>query len=304
MRAGRAEGGPGTPLADGALPVWVSESFAAAHALRPGSRVGALINGKQRDLQVSGIALSPEYIFAGLWGMPDQRGFGVFWVDGEALDAAWDMEGAFNRVAVKLAPGASERGVIDALVRLLAPYGGREAHGRSDQVSHAMLDNEIAEQRVLGTLVPAIFLGVAAFLLNVVVSRLVATQREQIAALKALGYANRAIAAHYLQLVGVIVAIGLRRRGGAGQVAGRGAARPVRRVLPLPAASTTCWRRPWSAVAALAGGGHRAARHAERDRGHGAAGAGRGHAAAGARPLPPDACWSGWASRASAPWRA
>ena len=36
-----------------------------------------------------------------------------------------------------------------------------------------MLDNEIKEQRVLGTVLPAIFLGVAAFLLNVVVSRLV-----------------------------------------------------------------------------------------------------------------------------------
>ena len=35
-------------------------------------------------------------------------------------------------------------------------------------MSHAMLDNEIREQRVLGTVLPAIFLGVAAFLLNVV----------------------------------------------------------------------------------------------------------------------------------------
>jgi channel protein (hemolysin III family) len=49
---------------------------------------------------------------------------------------------------------------------------------------------------------------VAAFLLNVVVSRLVATQREQIAALKALGYENRSIAAHYLKLVGCIVLLG------------------------------------------------------------------------------------------------
>ena len=88
-------------------------------------------------------------------------------------------------------------------------YGGREAHGREDQPSHAMLDNEIKEQRVLGTVLPSIFLGVAAFLLNVVVSRLVATQREQIAALKALGYPNRTIAAHYLKLVLVIVVAGL-----------------------------------------------------------------------------------------------
>jgi putative ABC transport system permease protein len=209
LRGGRTDGGPGAPLPDGALPAWVSETFAIAHGLKPGARLTALINGKRRPLQVAGIALSPEYIFAGLWGMPDQRGFGVFWIDGEAMDAAFDMRGAFNHVAVKLAPGASERAVSDALARLLGPYGGREAHGRADQVSHAMLDNEIAEQRVIGTILPTIFLGVAAFLLNVVISRLVSTQREQIAALKALGYPNRAIAAHYLQFVGVIVVLGL-----------------------------------------------------------------------------------------------
>jgi putative ABC transport system permease protein len=206
---GPLQDGPGPPLPDGAWPAWVSESFAAAHGLKPGDRLGALVNGKFRDLQVAGIALAPEYIFAGLWGMPDQRGFGVFWVDGTALDAAWDMEGAFNRIAVKLAPGASEPAVIDGLTRLLEPWGGRQAYGRKDQTSHAMLDNEIAEQRVLGSLLPGIFLAVAAFLLNVVVSRLVSTQREQIAALKALGYDNGAIRAHYLKLVGAIVAGGL-----------------------------------------------------------------------------------------------
>jgi putative ABC transport system permease protein len=201
--------GPGAARPDGSLPAWVSESFVRAHGLQRGDRLQALINGKLRDLVVAGVALSPEYVFAGLWGMPDLRGFGVFWVDGDALDAAWDMAGAFNRVAVKLAPGAREPAVVDGLTRLLAPYGGRLAHGRADQVSHAMLDNEIAEQRVLGSLLPAIFLAVAAFLLNVVVSRLVSTQREQIAALKALGYANVAIGLHYLKLVAAVVAIGL-----------------------------------------------------------------------------------------------
>jgi len=194
---------------DGALAALVSAGFADARGLQPGSRVGALINGKRRTLVVTGIALSPEFIFAGIMGMPDMRGFGVFWIDRDALAAAYDMDGAFNRVAVKLAPGASERATLDALSRQLTRYGGREAHGREDQPSHAMLDNEIKEQRVLGTVLPSIFLGVAAFLLNVVVSRLVATQREQIAALKALGYPNRTIAAHYLKLVLVIVVAGL-----------------------------------------------------------------------------------------------
>ena len=207
VRSGRAL--DDTHLTDQAIPVLVSAAFADARGLVPGARISALINGKRRTLAIIGIALSPEFIFAGLQGMPDLRGFGVFWVPRDALAAAYNMDGAFNRVAVKLAPGASERAVVDKISAQLSRYGGREAHGREDQASHAMLDNEIKEQRVLGTVLPSIFLGVAAFLLNVVVSRLVATQREQIAALKALGYPNRTIGGHYLKLVLVIVGLGL-----------------------------------------------------------------------------------------------
>jgi putative ABC transport system permease protein len=194
---------------DDTIPALVSAGFAQARGLAPGSRLGALINGKRRTLEITGVALSPEFVFAGMMGMPDLRGFGVFWVPRDTLAAASDMDGAFNRVAVKLAPGVSEQAVIERLSAQLARYGSREAHGRADQNSHAMLNNEIKEQRVLGTVLPSIFLAVAAFLLNVVVSRLVATQREQIAALKALGYANRQIVLHYLKLVLVIVALGL-----------------------------------------------------------------------------------------------
>jgi putative ABC transport system permease protein len=199
------------PMAQGrdGIEVLVSEGFAQAHRLRQGDKLQALLNGKRRTLIVVGQAISPEFIFAGLWGMPDTRGYGIFWMDVDALAAAFDMKGAFTRVAIKLAPEASAPAAMDAVQRVLAPYGAREVHGREHQASHAMLDNEIKEQRVLGTVLPVIFLGVAAFLLNVVVSRLVSTQREQIATLKALGYADMAIGAHYLKLVLLIVAIGL-----------------------------------------------------------------------------------------------
>jgi putative ABC transport system permease protein len=219
LRSGRAL--EGASASDQAIPALVSPAFAKARGLAPDSQVGALINGKQRILKIVGVALSPEFIFAGLMGMPDLRGFGVFWVPHDALASAYDMNGAFNRIAVKLAPGAIERSVVESISRRLGPYGGREAHGRKDQSSHAMLDNEIKEQRVLGTVLPSIFLGVAAFLLNVVVSRLVATQREQIAALKALGYRNFAIATHYLKLVLVIVLLGLLLGVGVGKWTGR-----------------------------------------------------------------------------------
>lgn len=209
VRSGQAPSSQGPARSDGHLEALVSAGFADARGLKPGDAVTALVNGRQRTLRITGTALSPEYIFAGLGGMPDLRGFGIFWVDHDALAAAYDMQGAFNQMAVKLAPGAAEQDVRARLTRLLAPYGAGEAVGREDQSSHAMLDAEIKEQEVLGTVLPSIFLGVAAFLLHVVVSRLVSTQREQIAALKALGYPNLRIAAHYLKLVMVIVVVGL-----------------------------------------------------------------------------------------------
>ena len=193
----------------GALEALVSEGFATARQLQPGDKVSALMHGKREQLLIVGIALSPEYIFAGLAGSPDQRGFGVFWLDGQALAAAYNMQGAFNQVAVRLSPGATEGAVIDQLNRLLEPYGGISAHGRDLQMSHMILTSEIKEQKVLGTVLPSIFLAVAGFLLHVVLSRQIATQREQIAALKALGYDNARIGWHYLKLVMVIVVIGL-----------------------------------------------------------------------------------------------
>ncbi len=191
--------------AGGELEAVANEGFMKAHGLRPGDRVTALVNGKRRALRLVGVALSPEYIFGGMLGAPDLRAFGVFWLDKGELAAATDMTGAITRVAVKLAPGASGAQVQDALTRQLAPYGGQPAHGRDEQASHTMLANEITEQRVMGTILPAIFLAVAGFLLHMVTARLVATQREQVATLKALGYPDRVIAAHYLKLVAPMV---------------------------------------------------------------------------------------------------
>jgi putative ABC transport system permease protein len=187
----------------------VSENFVRAHQLKLGDSVQALMNGKLEVITIVGIALSPEYIFSGMAGSPDQRGFGVFWIDRDVLAAAYNMQGAFNQLAVRLAPGAIEDAVIAQLDRILRPYGGMTAHGRENQMSHMILNSEIKEQRVLGTILPGIFLAVAGFLLNVVVSRQLATQREQIAALKALGYSNSAIGAHYLKFVMLIVGLGL-----------------------------------------------------------------------------------------------
>ena len=187
----------------------VSEAFAASRGLGPGSEVGVLLNGRRETLKIVGVGLSPDYVYATQGGaFPDDRNFGVFWMDRAYLASAYNMEGAFNDVVIQLAPHASERAVIDALDRQLEPYGGVDAYGREEQISNRILDQEINQWKVIASILPTIFLAVAAFLLNVVLSRQIHAQREQIAALKALGYGNLALAGHYLKQVVVIVTIG------------------------------------------------------------------------------------------------
>jgi putative ABC transport system permease protein len=200
----------------------VDEGFAAARHLTPGDTVTVLLNGKREPLLLVGIGLSPEYINPSQGGaFPDPKGLGVFWVDEERLASAFDLKDALNHVSVRLSPDSSEPQVIAALDVLLRPFGGRGAYARRDQVSHKIVTQEISQQRVLGTVMPALFIWVAAFLLNVVLGRQIATQREQIAALKALGYANGAIVVHYLQFVVIVVLCGLLLGVGIGEWFGR-----------------------------------------------------------------------------------
>jgi putative ABC transport system permease protein len=186
------------------------EAFADAHGLHPGDRVVAVINGRRRALRLVGVVLSPEYVYQINPGdvIPDARRFGVLWMNERDLAAAFDLEGAFNDVALRLMPGASTEEVIRRVDRLTAPYGGLGAYPRADQASNQFVEMKIRQLRGMARVAPTIFLGVAAFLLNIVLSRLISTQREQIAALKAFGYSGRQIGWHYLQLVLVLVLVG------------------------------------------------------------------------------------------------
>lgn len=190
--------------------VVISEAFAEAHGLTPGDSLAAILNQKWRQLRIVGIALSPEYILSIQSGsaLPDDEHFGILWMSEETMAAAFDMDGAFNNLAIALDPGASEPAVIARIDNVLAPWGGVGAYGRSDQLSHRYLSDEIRGLRGMGLVAPAIFLAVAAFLLHVVMTRLIAAQREQIATLKAFGYSGLTIGVHYLKFIAVIAAIG------------------------------------------------------------------------------------------------
>ncbi len=191
--------------------VLVSEVFARANRLDVGDKVGAILNGRWRELTIVGIALSPEYIYEVGPGMlfPDNRRFGVMWMGREALASAFNMQGAFNDVALTLAKGAEEAEVIARLDQLLLRYGGLSAYGRRDQLSNRFLTDELGEIEISATYIPGIFLAVAVFLIYIVLSRLVAMQRTQIGLLKAFGYSSASVGWHYLKLALLIVLAGL-----------------------------------------------------------------------------------------------
>ena len=190
----------------------VSEAFAEAHGFAPGDRIGAIINGKWERLVIVGIALSPEFVLQARPGAlsPDYKRYAILWMGRNALSTAYDMKGAFNDVTLTLSLDANMNDILIQLDNLLYDYGGLVSYGRKDQMSHRFLDEEFKQLRRSAEIFPAIFIAVATFLLNVVVSRTVSTQREQIAALKAFGYSNlMIIGMHYIKMVSLIVFIGV-----------------------------------------------------------------------------------------------
>lgn len=206
LRSGKIPVGRGAPGQ-----ILAGEAFAEAHDLRPGGRFSGILNGRKQTFQAAGIVLSPEFIFEAPPGasLPDNRTYGVFWMPYRELAVALNLDGAYNQVALALAPGAGERAVIAAVDRVLAPYGGRGAYGRANHPSHVRVTDEIRVLQGLSVGFPLVFLSVAAFMTNAVMARQVALQREQIAMLKACGFSNAQVGWHYFKFALVIVGAGV-----------------------------------------------------------------------------------------------
>jgi len=188
----------------------VSDGFAKAHKLQPGFSLQVTINGRKQRLDVVGVASTPEFIYQLAPGsiVPDFKTYCVVWMNAAPLEGSFNMTGAFNQLAATLQRGTRVEDAVQAVDHILRQYGGLGAHGRKDQISHRYLSEEFKQLTIMATMFPVIFLSVAAFLLNVVVGRLMATQRSQIATLKAFGYTTASIVWHFLKFTTVIVVIG------------------------------------------------------------------------------------------------
>jgi putative ABC transport system permease protein len=190
--------------------VAVSEAFAKAHGFEPGDTVEATLYGARERLQITGIVLSPEFVFEARPGQPapDNLRFGVFWMNERKLSTALDLDGAFNSVAADVAPGADPQAVMGELDRLLEPYGGQIAYDREDHASAKQIADDIRVLSAFAVAFPILFLSVSAFMTSAALTRLIRLQREQIAQLKAFGYSSWAVGGHYLKFALVIVLAG------------------------------------------------------------------------------------------------
>lgn len=214
----------------------VSDAFAQAHRLKPGAELALVLHGKRQVFRIVGVGATPEFVaqLAPMTIFPDARRFAIVWMPRPALAAATDMDGAFNSVTLTLQPRARLERVIESVDPLLARYGGVGAIGRVDQRSHRYLSEEFRQLGTMARLFPAVFLAVSAFVLYVVLGRLIAGQREQIGTLKAFGYRAGELARHYAGFALVIGVLGAGLGLGLGAWLGDGMAELYREFYRLP----------------------------------------------------------------------
>lgn len=215
----------------------VNEAFAQANGLTPGSYMDVVVRGQRQRLHLVGVANSPEFVFVSAPGepFPQPARFGVLWMRQGQLERALDMHGAFNDAVLTLSDPAQDAPVRQALQDRLAAYGGMEPFGRDRMVSARFLTEELAQLGNMAATLPPIFLAVAAFLLNVTLSRLVATERANIGLLKAFGHSNLAVARHYAGMALLLGGMGLVLGMALGHVFGEWMSSIYRAVYRLPA---------------------------------------------------------------------
>lgn len=191
--------------------VAVNEPFARANGFTLGDQFDANLNGRKQTLTITGTLLSPEFIYTLGPGalMPNNRTFGILWMPRSSAEAAFDMVGAFNEISLAVDARTQLAPVFDALDDLLDPYGGLGAIGRKDQLSNAFIDAEITQLGSMAFILPPVFFGISAFLVAMVMGRIIALERSEIGLLKALGYSDVEICVHYLLLAGLIAVVGI-----------------------------------------------------------------------------------------------
>jgi len=196
---------------DGTREVILAKRFAREHGLEVGDTLAAVMNNKKESLRIVALALSPEFVYL-IRGtgeiLPDPKHFTVMWLSETFAESVFNMEDAVNEVVATLDRDATVEEMIEIFDDRLDRYGALGSFARENQLSHNYLQNEIDGLKGSATMVPVIFLGVAAFVLHMLMNRLVRTQRGQVAIFRAFGYSVADLGVHFLKLALGIGAVG------------------------------------------------------------------------------------------------
>jgi len=191
---------PGESSRTGDIEILVDPQYAEGNQLNFGDTVNIVAEGKTIPLTVVGTATGPEFIYlmkdAGTL-LPDPKTFGVIMISRERAEEILNLKGQINQVLISLVPGADADRVARQVEDVLEPYGNLASYPRKQQLSNAMLEAELDGLRASSRFMPAIFLGIAAAIQFVILSRMVRAQRLQIGIMKALGYRSRQVILHY-----------------------------------------------------------------------------------------------------------
>lgn len=213
----------------GVLEILLNPQFAKANGLRPGSTVSVAAEGKEKPMEVVGIAASPEFVYAvkdAASVFEDPSGFGVAMMSLKQAQQILDFRGSVNQILVRIVPGTDLNRLRKEIRTILEPYGNLADYPQKDQISEAILRGELEQLRVAATFLPSFFLGLATLMQAVFLGRLVKAARTQIGLMKALGYDNGRLMLLYGGYSLASSGIG----GGVGIVAGYGLARVFTRL--------------------------------------------------------------------------
>lgn len=218
--------------------VIVNEKFARFHGLAPGQWIHLILNNRRQELFIVGTAMSSEFTYLVGPGaiMPDPEHLGVFYLKHSYAEEVYDMDGACNQVLGLLSPELRDRPqeTMRRAERLLDSYGVFTTVPLEQQPSNRFLSNEIAGLRAFGVIDPLIFLTVAALVLNVLMTRLTEQQRVIVGTLKAIGYLDRQVFAHFLKFGLAIGVLGGLLGGGLGYLISMGMTGLYRKFFEFP----------------------------------------------------------------------
>jgi len=185
------------------------QQFANARNIEIDEVITPYINGRTHNLRVSGIAASSEYIYL----MENEQSllpaldkFGVAYVTEAFAQSVFGYRGSYNEVLIKLAEQKNIEDVIDIVEKKLDKYGLKRITKLEDQLSNNVLMQKIEGIEMMSSVLPVMFLMVAAIIISIMLSRIVNNDRMAIGVLKALGYSNYNILSHYTKYA---LAIGL-----------------------------------------------------------------------------------------------